>query len=92
MKTAKNPETVLLRNNFVQHTLYEVIRDELTDIKTSVSEAVTNAIVHAYKNQVGKIDLTIRLLDGNIVYIKIKDYGRNNFVQHTLYEVIRPKR
>ncbi len=49
--------------------------DELSDIKTAVSEAVTNSIVHAYNMEVGKIDLTIRLLEGKIVYIKIKDYG-----------------
>lgn len=49
--------------------------DELSDIKTAVSEAVTNSIVHAYNMEVGKIDLTVRLLEGNIVYIRIKDYG-----------------
>lgn len=49
--------------------------DELSDIKTSVSEAVTNCIVHAYKNQVGKIDMCIRLIEGNIIYIRIKDSG-----------------
>lgn len=49
--------------------------DELSDVKTAVSEAVTNCIVHAYNMQVGKIDMTIRLLEGSFVYIKIKDYG-----------------
>jgi len=49
--------------------------DELSDIKTAVSEAVTNAIVHAYNMTVGKIDMTMRILEGNVVYIRIKDYG-----------------
>ncbi len=49
--------------------------DELSDIKTAVSEAVTNAIVHAYNMTVGKIDITLRILEGNVVYIKVKDYG-----------------
>lgn len=49
--------------------------DELSDIKTAVSEAVTNCIVHAYKMQVGKIDICMRILDGNVFYIRIKDYG-----------------
>ncbi len=49
--------------------------DELADIKTAVSEAVTNCIVHAYDKQVGKIDLIVRLYDENVVYIRVKDYG-----------------
>jgi stage II sporulation protein AB (anti-sigma F factor) len=49
--------------------------DELSDIKTAVSEAVTNAIVHAYNMTVGKIDMNMRILEGNVVYIRIKDYG-----------------
>lgn len=49
--------------------------DEMSDIKTAVSEAVTNCIVHAYDNNVGKINMVLRVLEGNIVYIKIKDNG-----------------
>ncbi len=49
--------------------------DELSDIKTAVSEAVTNCIVHAYRNKVGKIQMILRILEGNTVYIKIKDFG-----------------
>lgn len=49
--------------------------DEISDIKTAVSEAVTNAIVHAYKDKLGKIELLARIYDGNIIYIRIKDYG-----------------
>lgn len=49
--------------------------DELSDIKTAVSEAVTNCIVHAYNMNVGKIDMCVRILDGGIVYIRIKDFG-----------------
>ena len=48
--------------------------DELNDIKTAVSEAVTNCIVHAYRDTVGLIELTARLCD-DVVYIKIRDRG-----------------
>ena len=48
---------------------------EIIDIKTAVSEAVTNCIVHAYKEGIGKIEMTCRILKGNIFYIKIKDSG-----------------
>lgn len=49
--------------------------DEISDIKTAVSEAVTNSIVHAYKNEIGKIELLARIYEDNVIYIKIKDYG-----------------
>ncbi len=48
--------------------------DELTDIKTAVSEAVTNCIVHAYKENLGFIYITITLKD-QAVKIRIKDKG-----------------
>ena len=48
--------------------------DELTDIKTAVSEAVTNCIVHAYKENIGLIYINISL-SGRKVKIKIKDKG-----------------
>ena len=49
--------------------------DELSDIRTAVSEAVTNCIVHAYGDSVGIIEITARILEGNIFYIRIKDKG-----------------
>ena len=48
--------------------------EELNDIKTAVSEAVTNCIVHAYKDTIGKIYITVST-DGQVVKIKIKDFG-----------------
>lgn len=50
--------------------------EELSDIKAAVSEAVTNCIVHAYENELGIIEMTAKILDGEKVYIKIKDKGR----------------
>ena len=41
--------------------------EELTDIKTAVSEAVTNSIVHGYREKEGKIYITVSLYDNNIV-------------------------
>ena len=49
--------------------------EEINDIKTAVSEAVTNCIVHAYKEQLGNIYITAELLEGNVVRIKIRDKG-----------------
>lgn len=49
--------------------------DEINDIKTAVSEAVTNCIVHAYKNEIGNIYISVRILECNIVEIKIRDKG-----------------
>ena len=50
--------------------------NELEDIKTAVSEAVTNAIVHAYPATVGKVTLKIRICEGNILEITVKDRGK----------------
>ena len=49
--------------------------DELADIKCAVSEAVTNCIVHAYRNTVGVIYITVRLYEDRIVRVEIKDKG-----------------
>lgn len=49
--------------------------EEINDIKTAVSEAVTNCIVHAYNNCVGKIYITVSLCEQNVVVIKIRDRG-----------------
>lgn len=49
--------------------------EELSEIRTVVSEAVTNAIVHGYRNCQGNIELLVRLIKGREVYIKIRDKG-----------------
>ncbi|WP_243113119.1 anti-sigma F factor [Ruminococcus sp. Marseille-P6503] len=49
--------------------------DELSEIKTAVSEGVTNCIVHAYRDAVGEIFLQVRIFDKGRVYIKIRDKG-----------------
>lgn len=48
--------------------------EELNDIKTAVSEAVTNCIVHAYRDTIGLIYITVSA-DGEMVKIKIRDKG-----------------
>ena len=50
--------------------------EELSDIKTAVSEAVTNCIVHAYPQSIGKICLRAAILEDNSVEIVVKDWGR----------------
>ena len=50
--------------------------EELTDIKTAVSEAVTNSIVHGYGDQLGDITLKVRILEDRLVDIVISDRGQ----------------
>ena len=50
--------------------------EELGDVKTAVSEAVTNCIVHAYPDTIGLITLRLRALEGGILEITVKDTGR----------------
>lgn len=49
--------------------------DELTDIKTAVSEAVTNAIVHGYRESIQAIYITAAIYPDNRVVIRIRDKG-----------------
>ena len=49
--------------------------EELGDIRTAVSEAVTNCIVHAYPNELGIITLRCRILKDNVLDIVVKDKG-----------------
>ena len=50
--------------------------DELSDLKTAVSEAVTNCIVHAYPQELGRISLRMRILPENVLEISVRDWGR----------------
>ena len=50
--------------------------EELGDIKTAVSEAVTNAIVHAYPDRLGKIVIKARILEGGILEVSVRDWGQ----------------
>lgn len=49
--------------------------EEINDIKTAVSEAVTNCIVHAYKDKIGLIYITCEMTDDGCIKVKIKDKG-----------------
>ena len=49
--------------------------EELGDIKTAVSEAVTNAIVHAYPDSIGEVSVKMRILEGQVLEISVKDWG-----------------
>ena len=49
--------------------------EELLDVKTAVSEAVTNAIVHGYRNTIGKVNITAALYENNRIIIKVQDRG-----------------
>ena len=49
--------------------------EEINDIKTAVSEAVTNCIVHAYPDRLGRVSLRLRLFEDNSLEIQVKDWG-----------------
>ena len=49
--------------------------EELGDIKTVVSEAVTNCIVHAYRDQIGKIYITCTVYEEGVIRVSVRDRG-----------------
>ena len=49
--------------------------DELVDIKTAISEAVSNALDHAYENDNGKVIITGEIINENTVKITVQDFG-----------------
>ncbi len=49
--------------------------EEINDVKTAVSEAVTNAIVHAYPDTLGKIVMKLRIRDDHSLEIIVRDWG-----------------
>ena len=49
--------------------------EEIGDIKTTVSEAVTNCIVHAYPDTVGRVRMRLRILEGEQLEIAVQDWG-----------------
>jgi len=56
--------------------------EEITDIKTAVSEAVTNAIIHGYENNTGMVTVTCTINDSNLeIIIEDKGHGIDNVEQ-----------
>ena len=49
--------------------------EEISDIKTAVSEAVTNCIVHGYKDKIGTVYIHVKIFEGAKISICIKDKG-----------------
>ena len=49
--------------------------EEVNDIKTAVSEAVTNAVVHAYPDRLGKVKLRLRLFEDHTLEVTVQDWG-----------------
>ena len=49
--------------------------EEVNDIKTAVSEAVTNAIIHAYPDTLGRVSVKLRIREDRILEIVVKDWG-----------------
>ena len=49
--------------------------EEVNDIKTAVSEAVTNAVVHAYPDRLGTVKLRLRLFEDHTLEVTVQDWG-----------------
>ena len=50
--------------------------NELSDIKTAVSEAVTNSVIHAYINTIGIIEINVRIFENRLIEISVSDKGK----------------
>ena len=50
--------------------------EEINDIKTAVSEAVTNAIVHAYPDSIGQVVVKVRICPDQVLEVTVRDHGR----------------
>ena len=86
MKKCKNEAKIIFHSRSVNERLARSIVaafaaqadpsvSVLADLRTAVSEAVTNAIVHAYPDEMGKITLTLKLYDDGWLTVKIADRG-----------------
>ncbi|ARP49974.1 MULTISPECIES: anti-sigma F factor [Caproicibacterium] len=49
--------------------------DELCDLKTAVSEAVTNAIIHGYQDTIGVVYIDCRILPDSTIQVRVRDRG-----------------
>ena len=54
---------------------YDPTVPQLADLKTAVSEAVTNAVVHAYPDKLGTVQVRVRILPDERLEIAVKDHG-----------------
>ena len=50
--------------------------EEIDDVKTAVSEAVTNAIVHAYPDSIGQVVVKVRICPDQVLEVTVRDHGR----------------
>ena len=50
--------------------------EEVSDVKTAVSEAVTNAIVHAYPDSIGQVVVKVRICPDQVLEVTVRDHGR----------------
>lgn len=60
-------------SGFISHL--DPLIDEISDIKTAVSEGVTNAIIHAYPDRIGEVFMEVKIFGDRTVRIKIRDKG-----------------
>ena len=55
---------------------YDPTVPQLADIKTAVSEAVTNCIVHAYPDSIGQVVVKVRICPDQVLEVTVRDHGR----------------
>lgn len=90
MKFKSIPENETLARNCIAAFILPLnpTLNDMADIKTSVSEAVTNSIIHGYENTIGNIELTA-VIENNRLTIKISDEGKGindiNLAKEPLY-------
>ena len=74
---AKSINEALSRNIIASFCLVlNPTMSEISDVKTAVSEAVTNCIVHAYGDEGGDIEITATIYEDSVLSVEIKDFGR----------------
>ena len=61
---------------FAKQMIPTPTKDDISNITTAVSEAVKNAIIHAYPDQLGNISIKATIIDGDILQIKVSDKGQ----------------
>ena len=93
--SADNENIYMERNNFVQHTLYEVIRSDIDTILSllespTIGLAEIKTEIFDIRQLLGSSTIGLEEIKSEVANIEQEVSGiRNNFVQHTLYEVIR---
>ena len=77
IEISSNPSNEKIARHIISAMLIDLnpTVEEICDIKTALSEAVTNSIIHGYDNKTGTIYITATVIDNEII-IEVKDFGK----------------